>query len=124
MNEFIEKLIGRLEEKRKSYFKTFFEYGLNTDLGREDGLKESIKIVKELAEEHNGGWIPVSERLPEDRQRCLTTARIYVVPDHVDEPDNYIGVELNTYSKKYGWLENPEVIAWQPLPEPYQSKGE
>jgi hypothetical protein len=85
-------------------------------------LSKAKKIINELAEEHKGGWIPCSERLPEDRQRCLTTARIYVVPDHVDEPDNYIGVELNTYSKKYGWLENPEVIAWQPLPEPYKAE--
>lgn len=71
------------------------------------------------------GWIPCSERLPENMQQCLTTAKIYFVPDHVDEPDNYIGVELNTYSENFGWLMNPNVIAWMPLPSPFKpEKGE
>lgn len=77
-------------------------------------------LVKDIVAdfEENNGWIACSERLPEDMQKCLTTAIIHFVPDHVDEVDNYIGVELNTYSKKYGWLHNQNVIAWQPLPEP------
>jgi hypothetical protein len=56
-------------------------------------------------------------------QLCLVTARIYFTPDHVDEPDNYIGIKLNTYSKIFGWLGGHEVFAWMPLPEPY-AKGE
>ena len=49
VDEFAEKLILRLEKEQQSYFKTFLEYGMNTDLGRENGLKESIKIVNEIA---------------------------------------------------------------------------
>lgn len=71
----------------------------------------------------NNGWIQCSERLPEDKQTCLVTARIYFTPDHVDEIDNYIGVGIDTYSKQFGWLDT-EPIAWQPLPAPYQPKGE
>lgn len=86
-------------------------------------LDRAIEIVKQEAEQYNNGWIPCSERLPDDKQRCLTTAKIYFVPDHVDEEDNYIGVAIDTYFEKFGWSSNPEVIAWQPLPEPY-TKGE
>ena len=71
----------------------------------------------------NNDWIPCSERLPEDKQTCLVTARIYFTPDHVDEIDNYIGVGIDTYSKQFGWLDT-ETIAWQPLPAPYRSNGE
>lgn len=69
-------------------------------------------------------WISVSERMPADMQKCLTTATIYFVPDHVDENDNYVGVELNTYSEKHGWLNNESVIAWMPLTEPYKQEKE
>lgn len=81
------------------------------------------KEIADLPIACNDGWIPCSERLPEDMQKCLTIARIYVVPDHVDEPDNYIGIELNIYSERFGWLGGNEVIEWQPLPslpQPYK----
>lgn len=61
---------------------------------------KAIEIVKHEAEQYNNGWILCSEQLPEDKQRCLTTAKIYFVPDHVDEEDNYIGVAIDTYFKK------------------------
>lgn len=76
-----------------------------------------------MSQLNNNGWISVEDALPENMQECLTTANIYFVPDHVDEPNSHIGVELNVYSKKYGWLRNTNVIAWQPLPAPYK-KGE
>ena len=84
--------------------------------------KVITEAVKEIEGNHNG-WIPCSERLPEDKQTCLVTAIIYFTPDHVDEIDNYIGVGIDTYSKQFGWL-GTEPIAWQPLPAPYQPKGE
>ena len=63
MKEFIEKLIGRLEEYRN------FEDHDNLDRQCIDG---AIEIVKQLAEEHNGGWIPCSERLPEEKENPIT----------------------------------------------------
>lgn len=71
--------------------------------------------------EYNGGWIPCSERLPEETGEYLTTSKIYFVPDHVDEIDNYVGVKISHYSTRYGWLDD-EVIAWQPLPEQYKER--
>ena len=86
-------------------------------------VKDAKEIVQEVAEEYKGGWIPCSERLPEESGEYLTISKIYFVPDHVDEIDNYVGVKISHYSTRYGWLDD-EVIAWQPLPEPYQPKGE
>lgn len=113
-----EKLKERIEGNKKY---------TSTPLGNDArnqiiGLKKAIEIINQAEQEYNNGWIPCSERLPEDMQQCLTTARIYVVPDHVDEPDNYIGVELNTYSERFGWLHGNDVFAWMPLPEPYQGE--
>ena len=133
MQEVFEKIIEKLEEKIKEYDERIERrngacYFDETDKIRKlddtaNGIEQAIEIVKQEAEQYNNGWFPCSERLPEDKQTCLVTARIYFTPDHVDEIDNYIGVEIDTYSKQFGWL-GTEPIAWQPLPAPYQPKGE
>ena len=83
-------------------------------------IYKSTEIVKEVAEEYNGGWIPCSERLPEDDSICIVT---------VEYPNNETVVD-------YGWFERKSVcwfvgmqefrtsniIAWQPLQEPYKEK--
>lgn len=109
MQEVFEKIIRRIEVAVKSSDNSNFT----------NGLLSAQDIIKQEAEQYNNGWIPCSERLPEDKQTCLVTARIYFTPDHVDEIDNYIGVGIDTYSKQFGWL-GTEPIAWQPLPDPYQ----
>ena len=52
MKEFVEKLIGRLEELRKEYYADYNIYRVERDLGNVDGLKHAIKIINELAEEY------------------------------------------------------------------------
>lgn len=83
---------------------------------------EIVELIKQMQSVDDTKWIPCSERLPEDKQKCLVTARIYFTPDHVDEIDNYIGVRIDTYSKQFEWL-GTETIAWMPLPEPYNQEG-
>ena len=105
MNKAFEKIINRIDKEIPVY------------------TGKAKQIVQEVAEEYNGGWIPCSEVLSEETGEYLTTSKIYFVPDHVDEIDNYVGVKISHYSTRCGWLDD-EVIAWQPLPEPYQQKGE
>ena len=127
MQEVFEKIIKKLgiraeKSEKKEMDAEHFEYA-QMYKGERIAFGDAIEIVKQEAEKYNNGWIPCSERLPEDKQTCLVTARIYFTPDHVDEIDNYIGVEIDTYSKQFGWL-GTEPIAWQPLPAPYPPKGE
>jgi len=69
MKEFIDKLIERLEKKSFRYF--------NEGYGSDSVIKETdaISIVNQLAEEHKGGWIPCSERLPETNESVLCWAK-------------------------------------------------
>ena len=64
MKEFIEKLIGRLEECEERYddvsFAQLNEFGRTLDYkyaeGKRDGVAESIEIVNKLAEEHESDY--------------------------------------------------------------------
>ena len=73
-----------------------------------------------------GSWIPVSERLPEEGYRVLAT---------VNGKHNNItfvdALEIAEYDSDEGWIVegyldwiNPDVTAWQPLPEPYKESEE
>ena len=101
-------------------------------------LKECFEIVQEVAEEYNGGWIPCSERLPEERDWCLA------VFEEVDT--GFIGIP---YIAEYlmgkhtiattedGWIihnctdredvsseyyKKLRCVAWQPLPEQFKER--
>ena len=76
------------------------------------------ETVKEIEENHNG-WIPCSERMPEDEQVVIAC--------------KYKSISILRYSTKTNhwyelsgnwWWSANMVTAWQPLPEPYQQKGE
>lgn len=124
MKEFVEKLSGRLEEKRMEYFLTMANTGdekLDFVYENIGDLIDSITvIVNILAEEYNQDstkknqeWIPVTERLPEKHGHYLVCSKdvIWVAVYY-----NYTwwGVE-----KRCRW---GDVEAWQPLPEPYKEE--
>lgn len=89
------------------------------DIAEFNAYKKCIEIVKEVAEEYNGGWIPCSERLPEEYGEYLvwwtdiTRGQYYEIVEY--ESDNgWIGEIPQAFEGKYS------VIAWQPLPEPFK----
>lgn len=69
------------------------------------------------------GWIPVSERLPEDHKDvliCLSSDQIYIGcynSHRLPFSNNVIGWGA---SYVHNWCSN-DVIAWMPLPEPYKA---
>ena len=103
-----------------------------------------VKVIQDMIEqlladleqdEKENGWIPVSERLPEDEKEYLVTLeKVYVTPEKLYGIANYLKFGDAGYwnEKKYGYLEWDKysdghggtkmykVIAWMPLPEPYK----
>lgn len=72
------------------------------------------------------GWIPCSERLPEDGEEMVLIQVNGEPTENIQFKDAF---EFAYYEKEEGWIleyypewKNPEVVAWMPLPEPY--KGE
>ena len=100
------------------------------------GLLENIaEQLKAGGGEYKGGWIPCSERLPED-------GGYYLVTYHEWSDGNFLPKYDDTYVRRMhyqkserftGWNyprcvddraendTNKEVIAWQPLPEVYKN---
>jgi len=135
MNEFIEKTNYREKKvtsaeiivtgtKDKPYFEIRYKevgkedysigyssYDLNNVF---DWKEDCFEIVNQLAEEHNGGWIPCDENLPNHNQTV-----IFQTEDGM--------VETGHYDVNEDWCVNDSYfpnafrfVAWQPLPEPYK----
>lgn len=89
-------------------------------------LEDALSIVSEVEAEYGNGWIPCSERLPENDDDVLVWYEYLKLQ----------GVNIVGRAKTHGigyyykptnsWLIgdvhglNNRVIAWMPLPEPYK----
>lgn len=75
----------------------------------------------------SNGWIPVSERLPDEAFGCLVTVMDCEASTKTEFENilpYFVGYDGETWNDADGEEIPFEVIAWQPLPEPYQPKGE
>ena len=83
-------------------------------------LDEVERFIREFPQV--SGWIPVTERLPDNGYGVLVT---------VNGKHNDIifidALEIAEYDGDFGWIvegypqwTDPDVTAWQPLPEPYK----
>ena len=85
----------------------------------------AIDAVKVVAEQYNNGWIPVSERLPEKNKPVLCWVRSTTIASGetfiIGSCDRGFWF-LQTYEIGHHHfpVKDYEVLAWQPLPEPYQ----
>ena len=78
-------------------------------------------------------WVPCSERLPEDGQVVLITVKAGTALD-IGISDEDTVMEAYYYADEYTYpcfvpsigVEHlrEEVLAWMPLPEPYQEEGD
>ena len=161
MKEFIEKLIERLKEEKQRLRKLkndTITLSYNEVIAIEEGAYNFCKkIINELAEEYNNGWIPCSDKLPTVEEKVLIFAKRkyrggsfkYIITTAMYEDGTVLendskwrwedieaewDEEEDCYIIPEGWWEdkayNPdgalnyaiydEVIAWQPLPQPYK----
>ena len=121
MNKEFEKIIEKLEEIRVK--KTCNKEKCDTkELCRICVVDDAIEIVKQEAEKYNNGWIPVSEKLPEDFETYLVTNVESFGQRHTYK--GWYGVEHKIWHMEGNSERKMNVVAWQPLPQPYQPKGE
>lgn len=114
----IQKLILQNEEGANACYPSA--------MARESAYYECKEIVQKVAKEYgketnvrSNGWVPCSERLPEAHKNvlvCENDGEIHLC--------RYNGNMKRFFYDGSDWdIKLGEVIAWQPLPAPYQ-KGE
>ena len=135
MNKAFEKILERLEELQNNLLSQT-EGDVSVQVGIINGVMYSKKIVQEVAEEYNGGWIACSERLPEESGYYLVTYRDWsdgnFLPKYDDTYVRRLHYQINEHFVGWNYPKNvddraendchKEVIAWQPLPEPYKER--
>ena len=120
MNNAFDKILERLEEVENRLLNESGDIGCT--LGITNMSEYSKQIIQEVAEEYNGGWIPCSERLPEENKDGWT----------------HLILSIKTGEVIFGFWHNEEmgfckhfrdgvcrvcgVIAWMPLPEPFKER--
>lgn len=124
MNKAFEKILKKTKEKcKQSYItnhgKDYTEFDICTELSL--CFNEVQRIVQEVAEEYNDGWIPLEQELPPQDTYILLSFFNFSLPVigryEEDEEGNgnfYAGDEDETLLSQ-----DMYVNAWQPLPEPY-----
>jgi len=75
-----------------------------------------VEQLPSVSTEKIGWWIPVSERLPDIHNYCMK----YLVTDCY----GHIHTSLFTESRGKSWWSYSDVIAWMPLPQPYNAESE
>lgn len=134
MNEFIDKLIERLEEKKGIAFLTLANTGNEAeDMAYNEVmayLNNAIKIVNELAEEYKlsempTGWIACKEEMPEVGKDvlCVKESGDIVIAQWGGEESSYLD-EKAVWFLRRGWCRKNHIIAWMPLPPAPYTEGE
>ena len=88
-----------------------------------ESKEEQEKVLKKL----NGGWIPCSERLPEedDYKSCIECmdGAVWYFTENGTMGLGYYYESVKEWSTTDDLETDGKVVAWMPLPEPYREKG-
>ena len=131
MKTVFEKIIERLKELGWG-FAEYYPDGteINKRTRKSVAYDDVVEIVNQVIEEYgkdinvhsNDGWIPCSERLPNQSGVYQVTLKSEIVDcAYFDGQNTWHNDNRVNHSRNY--LTNV-VVAWMPKPEPYQPKGE
>lgn len=112
MQKTFGKIIGELQQIGDIQFSGFTKPLITVD--------DAIKIVKQEVEKYNDGWIPVSEKLPEEKEDVEVT-----VEEIADEVGGKRYYNVRSWLQDEQWVikknpYHPTVIAWKYPTEPYK----
>ena len=133
MNKAFEKILEKLEELQNNLLSQT-EGDINLQVGVINGVMYSKKIVQEVAEEYKDGWIACSSgNMPNNGQKVYVEfndgKHMCLVYRTKDSRDKSNGWEMNITQdgfyeicSDYGYMPYRNIIAWQPLPEPFKER--
>lgn len=117
-----EKIKGLTDFEHMQVFNALKYLDMYQKIGTIAKLIELKQNADKSDKHYNGGWNSCEDRLPEDDDICVL---VQVSGKHKNITFEN-AFELATYEKEEGWIleiypdwKNPNIIAWQPLPEPY-----
>lgn len=116
MQKTFEKIIGELQNYINSGEATS---ETNQNFNGAGAFLKAITIVRQESEKYNNGWIPVTERLPEENEDVEVT--VEEIADEVGGK-RYYNVRSWLQDGKWAIKKNPyhpTVIAWKYPTEPY-----
>lgn len=124
MQKAFEKIVERLEEKIQNKYDLYDVNNMRLVQGGIYGLKEAIEIVNQVAEEYKDGWIPCSEKLPEEPERGMLDMEN--LPEYnvvIKGADKATSLHYAGDGEWYDFITEAfyKVEVWRPLPE-YQPK--
>ena len=117
-------VLEKILEEIKDHTIEFESFGMCDDYVSVGWIKEIIRSHMDDVPDNNDGWIPVSEKLPEESDYYMACICNDEVCDydfrktwfaHADDYD----MDKSEWRELYDF---ERVIAWQPLPEPYKEK--
>ena len=91
-------------------------------IGLRNGMRWCLSLIDSGRPEYencNNGWISCSDRLPKESGEYLTWVEY--------DGDRFIAIDeidCDGIIKEWNCSTDYKIIAWQPLPQPYQPKGE
>ena len=97
---------------------TYNEMGIIIDTKAEEVTQPTCLPVN--PQEPKTGWIPVSERLPKDKDGSV----LVTMPDKKVTTARYSEFSDKWYVGDMMGVGGPGPIAWMPLPEPYKAESE
>lgn len=121
----LEKILEEISEAEKEYVtghKVLYALGAT---GMATEISGIIRSHMDDVPDNDSGWIPVSERLPEEGKEVLAQFTVRVVHTN-NKVDEFVYIHTMYYEngawKSFAGVPNGKVEAWQPLPEPYKEE--